>query len=70
VVDQHAARGQPGERAVVALGDAADVVVIADAHEHELECSRAIWLGVRDGIRNWLGWASGPRNAMKIGAAE
>jgi hypothetical protein len=24
----------------------------------------------QDDFRNWLGWASGPRNAMKIGAAE
>jgi hypothetical protein len=25
------------------------------------------WLGVRDDFRNWLAWACGPRNAMKIG---
>jgi hypothetical protein len=23
-----------------------------------------------DNFRNWLGWASGPRNAIKIDAAE
>jgi hypothetical protein len=28
------------------------------------------WRAVWDDFRNWLGWASGPRNAMKIGAAE
>lgn len=29
-----------------------------------------MWLAALDDFRNWLGWASGPRNAMKIGAAE
>ena len=28
------------------------------------------WLAALDDFRNWLGWAPGPRNAMKIGAAE
>jgi hypothetical protein len=28
------------------------------------------WLAALDDFRNWLGWAFGPRNAMKIGAAE
>jgi hypothetical protein len=28
------------------------------------------WLGVRDDFRNWLTWACGPRNAMKITASE
>ena len=36
MIHQHAVRPQPGERAVVAVRDAADVVVVADAHEHEL----------------------------------
>ena len=26
--------------------------------------------GVRDDFRNWLAWASGPRNAMKIGVRD
>jgi hypothetical protein len=28
------------------------------------------WLAVLDDFRNWLGWACGPRNAMKISASE
>ena len=39
----------------------------------ELQASNAFgigWLGVRDDFRNWLTWACGPRNAMKISVSE
>jgi len=28
------------------------------------------WLAALDDVRNWLGWACGPRKAMKIDAAQ
>ena len=38
--------------------------------EDDVEAISKNWLAALDDFRNWLTWACGPRNAMKISASE